>query len=50
MFMLCGDPKKSPRTFINALIILVLRDFLANYYISISFLRHLPDTVLKVTS
>ena len=49
VFVLSGDPKMSLRTF-NALIIPVLRDCFTQLFFSISFLRHLPDTVLEVAS
>ena len=42
--------KNLPVHSFNALIIPILRDCLPNYFFSISFLRRLPDTTLKVTS
>ena len=42
--------KSLPVHSFNALIIPVLRDCFTQLYLSISFLRHLPDTVLEVTS
>ena len=50
MFVLCGSFKNLPVHSFNALIIPILRDCLPNYFFSISFLRRLLDTVLKVTS
>ena len=42
--------KSLPVHSFNGLIILVLRDCLIQLFFSISFLRHLPDTVLKDTN